>query len=331
MNCATTAADVWRIESRVGRGLGLYLYRRARILAVLCLLGLAVPLLVRNVSLDANLLTWLLDLISHWQVVYAVGLLLCAGFAACHDRRWLTALPCAALPFLTAAPATPASTGTNPQAPALRIASANLHLDNTDPRPLAQWLALAQPDVVVLIELSPVFAQGLKAIPGYPHRITYPRDDPFGLGILSRYPLQSAQLLDLPGNTPLLRAVVQVHGTTLHLSAAHPMPPISREDFATRNAMLQRETRYLQHTGQPAILAGDLNASVWSSAFAGAGDALGLQRTCGMAPTWPATLGGLLGIPIDHVLTSAHWHVAECAVGSPIGSDHLPILVSLHM
>jgi endonuclease/exonuclease/phosphatase (EEP) superfamily protein YafD len=320
-----TAANVWRIKSRIV----LALYRRARILAVLCLLGLAVPLLVRNVSLEANLLTWLLDLSSHWQGSYAIGLLLCAGFSAYCDRRWLAALPCVALPLLTAAPAAPTSTSTNPQVPVLRIASANLHLDNADPRPLAQWLAMAQPDIVVLVELSPGFAQGLTAITGYPHRITHPRDDPFGLGVLSRHPLQSAQLLDLPGNTPLLRAVVQLHGTTLHLSAAHPMPPISREDFATRNAMLQRETRYLQHTGQPAILAGDLNASVWSRAFAG--DALGLQRTCGMAPTWPAALGGFFGIPIDHVLTSSHWQVAACAVGPDIGSDHLPILVSLHM
>lgn len=325
MNCATMAANVWHIKSRIV----LALYRRARILAVLCLLGLAVPLLVRHVSLEASLLAWLLDLGSHWQGAYAIGLLLCAGCAAGYDRRWLAVLPCAALPWLTAAPAAPTSTGTNPQAPTLRIASANVHLDNTDPRPLAQWLAMAQPDVVVLVELSPGFAQGLTAITGYPHRITHPRDDPFGLGVLSRHPLQSAQLLNLPGNTPLLRAVVQVHGTHLHLSAVHPMPPISREDFAARNALLQRETRYLQNTGQPAILAGDLNASVWSSAFAS--DALGLRRTCGMAPTWPAASGGFFGIPIDHVLTSSHWQVADCAVGPDVGSDHLPILVALHM
>ncbi len=324
-----TAANVWRIEARIRLGL----YRRARILAVLCLLGLAVPLLVRHVPLEANLLTWLLDLSSHWQGAYAIGLLLCAGFAAYCDRRWLAVLPCVVLPFLTAAPAAPPSINTgahaNPQAQSLRIASANLHLDNMDPRPLAQWLATVQPDMVVLVELSPGFAQGLTAITGYPHRITYPRDDPFGLGVLSRHPLQSAQLLDLPGNTPLLRAVVQAHGTTVHLSAVHPMPPISREDFATRNALLQRETQYLKNTGQPAILAGDLNASVWSSAFAS--DALGLRRTCGMAPTWPAALGGFLGIPIDHVLTSSHWQVTDCTAGPDIGSDHLPILVTLHM
>lgn len=320
-----TAANVWRIESRIGLGL----YRRARILAVLCLFGLAVPLLVRHVALDASLMTWLLDLISHWQGMYAIGLLLCTGFAACHDRRWLAALPCAALPLLTAAPAAPTSTHTNPQAPTLRIASANVHLDNTDPHPLAQWLSATQPDVVVLVELSPGFAQGLKAIAGYPHRITHPRDDPFGLGVLSRHPLQSVQLLNNPGDTPLLRTVVQARAVNVHLSAAHPMPPISREDFATRNAMLRRETQYLKNTNQPAILAGDLNASVWSSAFAG--DTLGLQRTCGMAPTWPAALGGFLGIPIDHILASHHWQVVECAVGPHIGSDHLPILVSLHI
>lgn len=63
----------------------------------------------------------------------------------------------------------------------------------------------------------------------YPHRLAVPQPDPFGLAILLRHPLADAQVLqpatDL--DTLRLRATLLWNGQPVHLSAQHPMPPIS--------------------------------------------------------------------------------------------------------
>ena len=69
----------------------------------------------------------------------------------------------------------------------------------------------------------------------YPHRLALPQPDPFGLAILSRHPLADAQVLQ-PGtdlDTLRLRATLLWNGQPVHLSALHPMPPISSA-FARR-------------------------------------------------------------------------------------------------
>jgi endonuclease/exonuclease/phosphatase (EEP) superfamily protein YafD len=76
----------------------------------------------------------------------------------------------------------------------------------------------------------------------------------------------------------------------------------------------------------PLIVAGDLNATPWSSAFAVAARH-GLDRASGLAPTWPRRH---VGIPIDHVLADTHWRRGEAQRGPDIGSDHLPVRVALH-
>jgi endonuclease/exonuclease/phosphatase (EEP) superfamily protein YafD len=73
---------------------------------------------------------------------------------------------------------------------------------------------------------------------------------------------------------------------------------------------------------------GDLNATPWSSAFAGLAEC-GLRRAGSLRPTWPSLGGGWIGIPIDHVLASRHWRVRDAGLGPGLGSDHRPLLARL--
>jgi endonuclease/exonuclease/phosphatase (EEP) superfamily protein YafD len=112
------------------------------------------------------------------------------------------------------------------------------------------------------------------------------------------------------------------------LTALHPMPPLSPHFHATRDQALRDLARSDNALDMPSILAGDLNATPWSTALSGL-DALGWRRATGLRPTWPASGQGLLGIPIDHVLASRHWRVEGSSIGPDIGSDHRPTLVRL--
>lgn len=293
-------------------------------LALACLLGLLLPWL-RPLAGAEGTLPWLLDLASHWQWLFAAGLALTALGGAWRERRWLLALLAVPLPWLSAAPVLPSGSGEGPQ---LRVASANLHLDSTDLAPLAAWLEQARPDLVVLLEVSPRYARELEKLPGYPHRLVHAENSPFGIALLSRLPLEKGHKGRDGQGIVHLRAQLEFAGCALSMTAFHPMPPLLPEDQARRDRLLKQ---LIQASGAaPALLAGDLNASPWSSAFAGL-DALGWRRASGLGPTWPSTGLGLVGIPIDHVLASAHWRLLSSERGPDLGSDHLPVLARVEL
>jgi endonuclease/exonuclease/phosphatase family metal-dependent hydrolase len=48
----------------------------------------------------------------------------------------------------------------------------------------------------------------------------------------------------------------------------------------------------------------------------------------GVKTSWPVPVPSFLRIPIDHCLLSDDFHVTSVEVGSSIGSDHLPLVVT---
>ncbi len=306
-----------------------FVWRRMRLLAPLCAAGLLPPpLLALMPAESAGSIAWLLDLAAHWQWVFAPGLALTAGVATLVDRRWALLLPALALPWLSASPHLPSTAAAGPAT--FSIATANVHMDNQDVRPLAQWLAREQVDVVVVLEVSPAYAKGLQTLDAYPHRHVVAQDDPFGIAVLSRHPLLKAATVRDAEGIAHIEALVAWQGRQVAVIAVHPMPPISAHYAAVRNAKLSAWARAAAASALPTLVAGDLNATPWSIAFNGL-DALGLRRATGVAPTWPATLRGVTGIPIDHVLANRHWLRIGSARGPDLGSDHLPVLARLQL
>lgn len=299
--------------------------RRIYMLALLCLLGLLLPLLSHLLAGVAGTLAWLIDLASHWQWLFLLGLVVFAGLACCRDKRWAVLLLALPLPWLTAS--APAPTG-EPQAQVLAVASANVHLHSRNIEALAAWLAQEKPDVLVLLEVSPAYAQGLRTLRDYPFQHIVAEDSPFGIAVLSRHPLQQIEVIEDAQGIAYIEALLQWHGQSVGIIALHPMPPLAPQYHSVRNAKLAALAKHATASGIPTVLAGDLNATPWSSAFSGLAQ-LGLRRASGLAATWPAVLQGVLGLPIDHVLVTQHWAVAARKVGPQLGSDHLPVLVHL--
>ncbi len=297
------------------------LLRRMRLVAPLCGLGLLLPALLSQVPAEISGTTvWLLDLAAHWQWVFAPALAISAGLASFADRRWALLLPLLGLPWLNASALLPAASGA---LPAFTIASANVHMDNQDVGALARWLGQEKPDVVVVLEVTSIYAQGLQLLDAYPHRHIAAQDNPFGIALLSRHPLTEVRTIQDADGIPHIDARLTWQGLKIRVLAVHPMPPISAAFAASRDRQL---ATWARSAGlQPTLLAGDLNATPWSRAFTGL-DALGLRRATGLAPTWPAVAGGWSGIPIDHVLASRHWRRIDSWRGPDLGSDHAPVL-----
>lgn len=280
---------------------------------------LITPLFINRLPTAA----WLFDLASHWQWLYMLLLVLSTLLLATKHKKWLLSLIFIALPFLTVAPVLPtAKTNTTP----FKIISANAYFENPDLSRLKTLIDQETPDVIVLVELAPQHVSQVKAWKNYPHQVLKPLNSPFGMAILSRLPLsQTKTLADQAGMQHIATQIAYTQ--PIQLIGFHPAPPINERLYRARDAMLQKITR---SGSQPTLIAGDFNASPWSSAFQGLA-AKNFYRTLNLLPTWPTKWQGVLGIPIDQVLASGQWKLVKAKVGSSIGSDHYPIIVELSL
>lgn len=302
-----------------------FLAVRARVLALAAIAGLLLPLLSHPLADAGGAASWLIDLGSHWQWLFLLLLVVSSAFLAVLDRRWAIVLLATPLPWLTASPVAPSGERT---ADALMVASANIQYRNPDARALVDWLRKEKVDVAVVLEVAPAHVRALEAMADYPHRRIVPDEGPFGIAVLSRHPLAAVRVIESAAGIPRIEAAVRLPRGRVRVTALHPMPPLRTEDHFARNLTIRALAEAAAASGEPAILAGDLNATPWSSAFAGLADR-GLRRASGLAPTWPAAAAGLMGIPIDHVLVSRQWRVVASRTGPNLGSDHLPVLATL--
>lgn len=300
------------------------------VLVLACLAGLTLPLWAVPVAGSEGTLAWLLDLAVHWQWLFLAGLLASVVATAQRDRRWLAALLALPLPLLSGAPPVASTLDPASSRPLLTVASANVGRGQRDPGPLLAWLREQDVDLVALLEVSRDFASAMQPASGFPHRVVEPNDGPFGIAVLSRYPFRATRLVRDADGIPHLVVEVDWHGKPITAMAVHPMPPLSPHFHAARDRRLVDLAREIAAGDWPGVVAGDLNATPWSTAFRPLSE-LGLRRASGLTPTWPALFGGWFGIPIDHVLVTSDWQVIERLRGPPFGSDHLPVLTRLRI
>lgn len=299
---------------------------RAKILLTLCASGVALPLLVGALPQSATpTLAWILDLATHWQWPYLLAGAVCAGWLLVQKAyRWvLAAVSCISISGFIPMPSATAESHHANQI--LTIVTANINADNEDLSTLPRWLAQIDADVVVLQELNPRAAAKLEHWHDYPYRSIHAQEGPFGIAILSRFPLENTEMHEPAGHTPQIRTYLTWGNAPLALSAIHPMPPISPEYHLRRSALFTNEASWATASGLPAIIAGDFNASPWSSAMRPLFGA-GLRRATTLLPTWPSVFPV---IPIDQIIVSGHWRLVDSGVGPDFGSDHRPAFARL--
>jgi endonuclease/exonuclease/phosphatase (EEP) superfamily protein YafD len=308
---------------------------RARLsrLLVLALLLLA---LATTLALAAPL-GWPFELFSHFRLQYAVIALLLALLLAGLRRPGWTSAAVLLAAWHGAPVAQHAFAGSPPETCAgvpFGVVTANLYYTNRDHVRLTTWLERHPADLVVVQELTPEWAEALEAVPGYPYRSFLARKDAYGIGVLSRWPLDNVKFLDLARDGhPSLAGEVVADGLRLHFLAVHARWPVLPSLARSRDRALHRIAVLARATPGPSIVLGDLNLSPDSPVFrrllsdGRLNDALAgpLWRPTWLAGFWP------LALRIDHVLVSEGVCVEETAVGDWIGSDHRPVTARLRL
>jgi endonuclease/exonuclease/phosphatase (EEP) superfamily protein YafD len=277
-------------------------------------------------------LGWPFELFSHFrpQLAVSAALLVPALLFTRAPRAALFATGLAALLFLPSArrlladvPA-PAC-GTN----AFVVVTANVQFSNDDKQRFLDWVASHPADVIVVQEVTPLGAGVLATLGAYPHRRMITRADPYGIAMLSRWPFEKIDAVDLAGDgIPSLDAIVQVNGQRIHVLGLHTRWPITPELARRRDRALLRAAVLAREQSLPTVAAGDLNVAPDSPAFAQLLQTSGLrdaQAGSGWHPTWMAGFWPL-ALRIDHQLVSPSLCVEQVEVGAEIGSDHRPVI-----
>jgi len=215
----------------------------------------------------------------------------------------------------------------------LNVLHANVLSTNTDHEALFELVRAEKPDVVVLQEVSSQWLMALDTLrQDFPYSYAEARDGNFGIALFSRVPLISISHVDSPPTGyPTLVATLDLGSESLRLISTHPTIPLGQQLYTDRNEQLESiRTLLTGHTG-PLVLVGDLNTGMWDSNYRSLENETGLRNArtgFGVIPTWPTFMPFAM-IPIDHVLVSDDVGVVEMRSGPRIGSDHLPLIVTL--
>jgi len=278
---------------------------------------------------------WPFELFSHFRVQYAVAALLLAALLAWRRLGVPSVLAVVlaswhALPGaqgLLAAPLPPDCAG-----PAFTVATANVRSSSERRGPFLAWLDARPADVVVIQEVTAAWASEFSARSAYPHQHVLSREDPYGIAVLSRWPLESVSPVDLAGDgLPSLAGVVNVGGQRVRFLGLHTRWPITPELARARDEALRSAAELVRAADGPVVLLGDLNLSPGSPVFArllgdaGLRDAMKDSR---WQPTWAVGFWPL-ALRIDHVLVSSDLCVERAEVGPPVESDHRPVIARL--
>jgi endonuclease/exonuclease/phosphatase (EEP) superfamily protein YafD len=280
---------------------------------------------------------WPFELFVHFRMQYGVAAAVLAAGLLLVRRPAAAAL--AAL--LAVAQFWPAAPRLHASEPAIRcdgdpftVVIANLAFDNEDRQPLLAWIAQYPADLILLQELTPEWAAAFEGLRDYPHRTQVTRADPYGIGVLSRWPLHEMTERDLAGDgLPSLIGYVEAGPTRLRVAAVHTHTPLLPDRMRMRDLALARLAAEVGAGSGPAIVAGDFNLTPHSPVYRRLLDQSGLRETLPVgkwSPTWRAGFWPL-ALRIDHVFVSPGLCVESAAVGPEFGSDHRPVSVRLRL
>jgi endonuclease/exonuclease/phosphatase (EEP) superfamily protein YafD len=301
------------------------------ILTVVGILTLSLPLLGA-----LGRFHWLPDLFTHFRVQYVVALIgVSTALAALRSFKpalcvFLCALILAAEPLgFLADRAEPSTSNLS-----LKLISHNVRSRTSRHTEVVEFLHRESPDVAFLMEIDQRWMNGLSALfSEFPHRIAMPREDNFGVLLLSKWPIETQTIHHLgDAAVPTIEAIIRFQNQNVHLFASHPVPPSGSVNSANRNAQLRELSgKIAKSTNACIVAAGDFNLTPYSSIYCDFQETSRLLNSCqgfGIRATWRRNFFPF-AIPIDHVFHSPHMHTLDHRIGPNLGSDHSSLIVTL--
>lgn len=218
----------------------------------------------------------------------------------------------------------------------LTVLSHNMYYDNWSSKEYADFVHKQNADVIFLQELTERVLYRMEdyaPFRDYPYSFVEPLNSPVGIGIYSKYPILSKELVGQP-NYPdngflQMHAIIDVNGRQVSLWNAHVNAPVDPpfSDWKNDLSLLQQR---LHADNTDVIAAGDFNATFQHKSLrklVSKGYREGFRdRGKWYELTWPVgkqhhiPLDGVLRL--DHVLTRGKLRIVDIETLPPYGSDH---------
>jgi len=275
-----------------------------------------------------------IELFSHFRLQYlVVSVLLLLVFAFLQSYVYIISLGVAVI--FNAALVLPIyfSDASAAEGSPLKLIHANVLSSNTEYERLLEFVAAEDPDMIFLQEVTANWVDGTASLlEDYPYTYAQPRAGNFGISVLSKIPFDSIRHVESPPlNYPTILATISIGDEQISMISSHPTIPVSGRLYEARNEQLASLAKIVDQASGPVILLGDFNSSIWCTQFKQlekSTDLKNVRRGFGVMPTWPTYLPFAM-IPIDHALVSKSITVSEVRTGKNIGSDHLPLIVTV--
>jgi endonuclease/exonuclease/phosphatase (EEP) superfamily protein YafD len=242
------------------------------------------------------------------------------------------------------------TTPTNLQPGALiTVMSFNVLQRNRDYDAIVSSIQSASPDLIGFQELNPPSAQAIaqRLASEYPYGTLVNLERGQSAGLLSRFPLETAEWFSLPPRDIALHTTITMEGRRVHVFLVHLSPnnfntatgiteliPLVVERYGRRAAEVNRLEAEIATLGEPVLLLCDCNLTDTSEAYARLNRFLSDSfREVGWG------MGHTLHPPdlpfpvqrIDYVWHSAEFVALDAFVGQAGGSDHLPMVAKLKL
>lgn len=217
----------------------------------------------------------------------------------------------------------------------IKLLTANVKMSNRAYDRLIDLTRETAPDVLMGIETDQRWCDALVGAlaEDYPHRIEVPRDNGYGICVMSRLPLVEAEVRDLvTDGVASVRTIVTLRsGAQIRLYLVHPEPPILTHDTIGRDSEIAVIGMEAARDRLPTIVTGDLNDVAWSATTRR------FQRLSGLAD--PRVGRGFYNTfhadhfwarwPLDHLFHDPIFRLLNVRRLPSIGSDHFPMYFEL--
>ncbi|WP_373514302.1 endonuclease/exonuclease/phosphatase family protein [Persicitalea sp.] len=304
-------------------------------------------------SLSEDSSRWYLKILDFPRLQVILGLAICLLFFLIFNKKWnpssflfagglttslalQTYILLPYLPFSSEAAAS-ASNSVDSQK-VLSVMVANVYMKNRSVDNLLEIVTEKDPTLFLAMEVNKWWTEQLSPLhERYPHRISYPADNTYGMALYSKLPLDEHQILFFnQDSVPSFRAKVKLaDGSVFQLLTLHPVPPKPSEhpdNVGEKEVALMKAGRLIADSSPlPALVMGDLNDVGWSynsQRFEALSNLHDLRRGRGLYNTFDAH-SIWMRWPLDYIYVSKEFKVRKLERLSSFGSDHFPYYAEL--
>lgn len=301
----------------------------------------AVAVAVVSIAAFGGRWVWWLDVLANFRVQYLVALVVLGVVLMVSKwrRTGVVVLVTASVNVVLILPLFVGSPGeVVAGSPSVELMSFNLLSTNESYSEVIEYVRSMEPDVVLLHEASRPWEVAMEA-EDWDYRVIRPRSENLIFGTLVLVAADDVEVVSYGFAEAQPRAVSIGYqpdgwGEPVKILSTHPLAPTSEERAKLRDAQLGFAADWATDQTGAFMVVGDFNATPWSWPFRRLESEAPLRNSqigFGLQPSFAVTSNVVFRVPIDHLLHSTDLVVADRRLGPAMGSDHFPLLVTLHL